>query len=332
MEKLVPNRESLDKFLEKSKVPDFLRQEVTLIMAFLPFSVMLGLTITSPQIANCYYRSGCENTVEHCNQSRDEKPKDKSDESKGDSSLRQLTAASDFQRAIAFNPDHTQAHFELGWLYELRQDLDKAKDEYKAAMQTGSLLARTRLASIYLRENKAESTNAAVSILFGGLGEKKDLEAKLTGQQSTSRKEKIIAIESIKSWHTNLAWARVQQGRSLEAEKEAEKAIELIEPVVNASLPGDPPVGHVAYCVRAELRDKQAASLNEQVKRLGKQNKLTDKQKKINEAKRKEAKKKIDESTEYWGYCCDETNPTDPDEDDWHGKACRRVRESEQEN
>jgi tetratricopeptide (TPR) repeat protein len=42
----------------------------------------------------------------------------------------------DLKRAIAFDPQYANALQRLGWLYELRQDMDKAKEFYRLALQS----------------------------------------------------------------------------------------------------------------------------------------------------------------------------------------------------
>jgi tetratricopeptide (TPR) repeat protein len=78
-----------------------------------------------------------------------------------------IHAEPDLKIAIAFDPNYANARARLGWLYELRQDIDQAKVEYKLALQSkfkrngkiqdGWLIARIRLSQLILVEAETGS-------------------------------------------------------------------------------------------------------------------------------------------------------------------------------
>ena len=67
-------------------------------------------------------------------------------------------ALSNYKRAIAFDPDNGEAHYNLGILYEDLQQVEQAKLEYKIAGEQGSLLIRLQaynnLGRLFLLEKK----------------------------------------------------------------------------------------------------------------------------------------------------------------------------------
>ncbi|WP_107670743.1 tetratricopeptide repeat protein [Cyanothece sp. BG0011] len=71
-------------------------------------------------------------------------------------------ALSNYNRAIAFNPDNGEAHYHLGILYEDLQEFDQAKTEYKIAGKQGNLLIRLQaynnLGRLYLLNKKYQDS------------------------------------------------------------------------------------------------------------------------------------------------------------------------------
>jgi hypothetical protein len=146
------------------------------------------------------------------------------------SSKPEITKAESYLKtAAALNPDNSQANFALGFLYELRQDIDPAREQYKIATQNGSKLGRIRLAKLYLRNSKPnerkQSAAIAASILLQG--EAYDLQEddpnvpkdpdKLSQYQL---QYKIIQ----QSWNESMAWARLDQELDYKAELYISKA------------------------------------------------------------------------------------------------------------
>lgn len=225
-------RGKLDGALEKTKlpIPKPYRREIALLVAL----VLTGAAYCKSQdlknwIAEHYYHQA-EQQLDH---------------GKDSESKTLATAEANLKRAIAFNPDHPDAHFQLGWLYERRQELDTARTEYKLATQNGSLLARVRLARLYLLDEKENSANAAVIILL---------------QEGRSAVEQFPDKEIQKSWYTALGWARLQQKRYEDAKEELNRANQLHKEL-KRTIPGyldnpqqKPPT--TFYCVMAEVLEK----------------------------------------------------------------------------
>ena len=65
-----------------------------------------------------------------------------------------LRAESDYQRAIALNPDYIQAQFNLGLLYEDLQEFKQARTQYKIAFKQEYLPAWNNIARLYILEEK----------------------------------------------------------------------------------------------------------------------------------------------------------------------------------
>lgn len=233
-------RQNLDAALEKTKIPipKFWRREVALLLAL----ILTGLAWCNSQnfkswIANQYYNSAVQHLkLQENSYSGSQRLSD---------SKFLADAEANLKRAIAFNPDHAEAHFELGWLFEQRQDVEEARKEYKLAMQSNSLIARIRLARLYLLDEKENSTNAAAVILL---------------QNGRSIVEQFPYLEDQKSWYTAMGWARLQQKRYEEAEEELDNANQVHEKLKN-TIPNyiddpknKPPT--TFYCVRAAVLEK----------------------------------------------------------------------------
>ena len=105
-----------------------------------------------------------------------------------------ITSESDLKRAIAFDPNYANAYLRLGWLYELRQDVEKAKDMYKFALQSppkrakefqdGWFIARDRLAQLFLLEADT-----------GGSGSLKPSQSESVALGFTDQSKKFISKE-----------------------------------------------------------------------------------------------------------------------------------------
>jgi hypothetical protein len=105
----------------------------------------------------------------------------------------------DLKRAVAINPDYHEAHFYLGWLYELRQDLKNAETEYNIAIQNESLLARVRVARIYMMDGDKKTTSKSKLILIQGLNKARAAKGEDDEIKILKRK-----IKSIKKKYNNL--------------------------------------------------------------------------------------------------------------------------------
>jgi len=269
-------RETLEKILENSKVPKHLHQEMIAGVAFIFFVGMWGFNSSLPEISTHFNKKGEE----------------KLEKDKGFNPQELASAESDFKQAIAFNPNNGAAHYNLGWLYERRQDLDKAQTQYEIAMQNGSLIARIRLARLYIIDDKKRtSSNTAVALLLDN--------GRVDVENTEDKQEKYV-------WHKTLSWARLKQKRYEEALTELDKAIKFQEQIVNDKKrkgeynnykrPSAP------FCLKALILEGQQEEEN------------------------KEEDQYDDTKIESeWEKCNHYSGFADPDEDAWKGIAKQRL-------
>lgn len=92
--------------------------------------------------------------------------------------LLQVKSEGSLLRAIAFDPNHRQAYFWLGMIYERRQDWNNALKYYELATQNGSSKGCTRLAILYLLLPSEESRQ-----------DKKDKDQKSSGSNGEPNKQ-----------------------------------------------------------------------------------------------------------------------------------------------
>lgn len=119
------------------------------------------------------------------------------------------TAEAQLNRAIRLNAEDTQAHFQLGNLYEDLQLPDQARPQYQLAIQGGNPVAINNLARLNILK---KDYSAAVSLLLKAL--------------ETDQKHAF----DIKTKHAvlkNLGWARLKQGNYPDAEAQLGEAIAL---------------------------------------------------------------------------------------------------------
>jgi hypothetical protein len=150
----------------------------------------------------------------------------------------------DLIRAVKLNPDKASAHLELGWTYELRQDLKNAELHYALASQNGSLLGGSRLAALYLINDDIKSVNKAAVILM----------------QSSNQILKKYGPDGIeefleqRSWNTMNAWANLKLGRLNDSAPYIKDAINLYWKIVdNSDIEND---STSAFCAYAELLER----------------------------------------------------------------------------
>jgi tetratricopeptide (TPR) repeat protein len=272
LDQALRGREALERRFDDSQIHRSLRQEVICIMTGGLFVFMLGFSSSLPQISKFYNWWGEAQMYEDG----------------GWNSDKLASAESKFQIAIALNPDNAEAHFNLGWLYERRQNLDEARTEYQIAMQGGSVIARVRLARLYILDDQEKygTSNAVTSLL------KEDSTLKLAATPSLrlaqfphltnhvksgtmtafhilweGRKEAQHADkEEEKSWYTAIGWTRLQQGRFDQALIELDEAVRLQEEIKqekenqvndrNLLTPAYVSNAH-SYCLRAQVLEGQ---------------------------------------------------------------------------
>ncbi len=141
-------------------------------------------------------------------------------------------AQSNYQRALALNPNDEKIHLYLGSLYDSLQDFERARTEYQIAMRTDSAAAFNNMARLYLLD---ENNATAASLLMQS-------KAQITSEDDMTLRYSL---------HKNLGWVNLKQKRLAEAENELLTAIEdIAEP---AQLSEQRQVS--AYCLLAQVLD-----------------------------------------------------------------------------
>ncbi|MCA1995313.1 MAG: tetratricopeptide repeat protein [Coleofasciculus sp. S288] len=233
-------REAKEHLLEKLKIPKHWWKEFSLGVTFLLFIGLASVHLHLPEIAVLYNERG----------------KKQAEVDKGWNSKKLASAESNFKRAIAINPDYAEAHYNLGWLYERRQDLSDARTHYKIAMQGGLVSARVRLARLYLLDEKEPtSVNTAVALLIEGWG---------SGDVNNATAQEQYL------WHKTLSWARIKQERYDEAFEQLEIAKELRDEVTWDRIPRDSEC-LTAMILEGQGKQKDANTQWQQCKELASQ-------------------------------------------------------------
>jgi len=98
-------QKSYEKILIQLRIPKEFWQETSCGLSWLLMVSLLGINAALPSWAHKVNRNGLENF----------------------DNKRIESAKADFQRAIAMRPNYGEAYYNLGWLYEELNDLDKAK-------------------------------------------------------------------------------------------------------------------------------------------------------------------------------------------------------------
>lgn len=189
----------IEKLLLKAKIKNYFWSETKLGISIILLSGLIGFKLYLPKIAEGHRQEGLKNYQTH--------NWDK--------------AISDYDKAISLDPDNAQSHYQLGFIYEQLQDLEKAKSEYKLAIQGNLPEAYSSLARLYLLEEKPTE---AVSLLYIF----RELQPKIP-KIKLKPKDYILYYNLYK----NLGWARFQQGQKdketkgyyEEAKSELEKSI-----------------------------------------------------------------------------------------------------------
>jgi tetratricopeptide (TPR) repeat protein len=119
------------------------------------------------------------------------------------------TAETQFNRAIKLNAEDTQAHFQLGNLYEDLQLPDQARPQYQLAIQGGNPAAINNLARVNILK---KDYSAAISLLL------KALETEQKHPFDVKTKHAVLK---------NLGWARLKQANYPDAEARLGEAIDL---------------------------------------------------------------------------------------------------------
>lgn len=273
LEKATQAKKGLEEAFEQNRLPKQCQQEVIFGGSVLVL-ILLGMVfLNKPMLANHFFQKG----EEKLNKIKD-----------GEGSVAFTSSEPLFQLATAFDPDHTAAHFRLGWLYELRKDMDKARNEYKLAMNSPvtqqnstvkcdwaekcdwALMSRVRLANLILVDNffaNAESKETKEADIKAESKETKEVNIQKSAHsaaaillQGWEDKEETEDTEAHKSWVTVLGWARLQEQRYEEAEEILDDAVNELKEIFKQyekkyQNSGGDGIGKAAFCVRAELND-----------------------------------------------------------------------------
>ncbi len=159
-------------------------------------------------------------------------------------------ALSDYNRAIAFNSNNSEAHYNLGSLYEDLQELDKAKTEYKIAGKQGNLLTRLKaynnLGRIYLLNKKYQDAIFPLLEAYNDLDENK-----INNDVDFPKVHYMI--------HTNLAWANLGLKNYSEAKALLNQAITIYQNHFEKSGKENDKYQRKgkAYCLLAQVAEEQ---------------------------------------------------------------------------
>ena len=190
-----PGRAFVDTMLERLNIPQHWWQEIKMFAAALLFALFVIFHQSLPYWAQQYNNAAVRSIRSDDFGSAEDKLK----------------------LAISLNSDYEDAYYNLGSLYEELLDFERAREQYQIASQAGRAEASNNLARLYLlhQEEKAPDTEAAIFLLNRGIDQlKKD--------------PPDVGTKQIRySLYKNLGWARLQQGRLIEAQEALKKAIAL---------------------------------------------------------------------------------------------------------
>ena len=145
---------------------------------------------------------------------------------------RLASAQSNYERALALNPNDGRTHFYLGSLYEDLQDFNGAHIEYQTAMRSNLAEAFNNMARLYiLDENYATAT-----VLL------RRLKALITPEDDMTLRYNL---------HKNLGWVYLKRRSMAEAEAELLTAIEDLAEPAQVS----PERQASAHCLLAQVLD-----------------------------------------------------------------------------
>jgi tetratricopeptide (TPR) repeat protein len=197
-------KEGYEKALIRLHIDKEFWQEISCGLSLLLMCSLFGINYSLPNWAIAVNQSGIENY----NNKRIE------------------SAKADFERAIAMRPDYGEAHYNLGWLYEELNDLDKAKAQYELAVQgdlqkfdrgVNHLKALNNLGRLYILK---KDYGTAVRFLRQGIQESESSKSITFGENSS---EGGVYY----SLRKNMGWARLMQERYVESEVQLRAAIAL---------------------------------------------------------------------------------------------------------
>lgn len=200
------------------KIPKEYHQEIKLGSTLLMSGFLIGFWFSLPVFSNIYHRNGLDNFKQ------------------GNFG----SAEQDFKRAISLNADNSDAHYNLGNLYEDWLQIEKAKKEYQIAIGGNLPEAHNNLGRLYIKDKKYSE---AAALLTKGL--------KFADRQGFQK------LEVKYSLFKNLGWVRFEQARYEEAVSYLEAAISISENPETSQYIPNPGAGH---CLMAQVLDKQKVS------------------------------------------------------------------------
>ena len=218
-------QKSYERILIQLHIPKEFWQETSCGLSWLLMISLLGINAALPSWALKVNQNGLENF----------------------DNKRIESAKADFERAIAMRPNYGEAYYNLGWLYEELNDLDKAKAQYEVAVQSDPqrfdnaityVKALNNLGRLYVLKKEY---GTAVRLLSQGVERANAIN--LQGN-AEGRDDYYNLLK-------NLGWARLMQERYDEAEAKLGIAIKvnpdrsaaycLLAQVVEAKSPKDSP-------------------------------------------------------------------------------------------
>ncbi|WP_016949260.1 tetratricopeptide repeat protein [Anabaena sp. PCC 7108] len=219
----------IEKLLSKMLIPAYFLAEAKLVISLLLVGFLVAIKVGLPSIAENWYIQPAYQ--DYKNDDWD-------------------SAISKYEKAISLDPDNAQAHNQLGFIYEQLQDLEKARSEYKLAVQGKILIAYNRLARLYLLEKKP---NEAISLLY-------ILESLIEKTKNDKNSDKSLLQYQ---FYKNLGWTRFQQGNTEDDKKMIRSAkrryqeakTSLNNAISNSGLPENEQEG-TADCLMAQVLEK----------------------------------------------------------------------------
>ncbi|MFN9228983.1 MAG: tetratricopeptide repeat protein [Pseudanabaena sp.] len=223
-------QKSYEKILIQLRIPKEFWQETSCGLSWLLMVSLLGINAALPSWAHKVNRNGLENF----------------------DNKRIESAKADFQRAIAMRPNYGEAYYNLCWLYEELNDLDKAKAQYEVAVQSDPqrfdsgityVKALNNLGRLYILKKEY---GTAVHLLRKGFDRFNDLGLQDRDGKNMSKEQRDVYY----SLYKNLGWARLMQESYDVAEARLKMAIKidtnrssahcLLAQVVDAKFPQEP--------------------------------------------------------------------------------------------
>jgi hypothetical protein len=242
LEKAPSSKIFLENITSRLNITAHWRQEVVFALSLIFLGAMGKVYYSRSEIAKSYYCLALVQVKDEVISDFDyRKMHENCKEHSWQNVLPKLTTA-ESKLKVATEMDSTNAdvHFLLGRIYELRQDLDLARAEYKTAMVNTHKLARIRIAQLYLFEEEEKSANIAVSLLVYGKDDENNSDQ-----------------EYRQSVHTSLAWGRLLQRRYENALTEIDSAKSIYEenrPKYDKNNDRQPAL---FYCINAAVLEEQ---------------------------------------------------------------------------